>query len=185
MQELDDTQLAKRAANGDAAAFSRLLERHYMTIYRFAYKWTGARADAQDVAQEVCLKLARALGSFHAESSFTTWLYRVVVNAAKDFHTSRKRRTANESAFAEHQDMESGAHTQEDAALAGEIFRAIHQLPEVYRDAVLLVMAEGISHKQAGEILGCAEGTISWRISEAKKQLQGIIEGKSIVMPSL
>lgn len=177
MQELDDVQLAKRAGNGDSEAFAILLERHYMTAYRMAYKWTGNRADAQDVAQDVCLKLADVIGQFHGESAFTTWLYRVVVNAAKDFHKGRGRKFANEQAFMESQSLESGPATQEDNVAAAELYRAIHRLPEGHRDAVLLVLAEGMSHKEAGDILGCAEGTISWRVSEGRKQLQTFLKG--------
>lgn len=177
MQELDDIQLAKRAGNGDAQAFALLLKRHYRTVFKMAYKWTGNTADAEDVAQETCVKLAGSIAQFQGQSTFTTWLYRVVVNTAKDYHTSRNRQTVRDNAFADAQSLESSATTHEDSIASAELYRAIHQLPEGQRDAVLLVLAEGLSHKEAGDILGCAEGTISWRVSEARKTLLTFLQG--------
>ena len=67
----DDEALIRAAQAGDAQAFEQLLERHYETLYRFAYKWCGNRADAEDVTQQACVKLARALASYRFESTFT------------------------------------------------------------------------------------------------------------------
>ena len=80
-----DKALIRAAQGGDAQAFEQLLEAHYDTMYRFAYKWCGNRADAEDVTQQSCLKLARALDSYRFESAFTSWLYRVVINCARDW----------------------------------------------------------------------------------------------------
>ena len=63
-----------------------LLGRHYGTAYRVAYRWCGTRQDAEDVAQEAFIKVARGIRSFRGNASFTTWLYRIVVNAANDLH---------------------------------------------------------------------------------------------------
>ncbi len=94
----DDNQLAVRAAKGDAAAFRQLLERHYDSVYRIAFKFCGQRADAEDLAQDVCASLGRKIRTFRGDAKFTTWLYRLVVNAARDAH--RKTLTADNAAKA-------------------------------------------------------------------------------------
>ena len=92
-----DEDLAARAAAGEQRAFAALLERHYRRIFRLAFRLTGAKAEAEDLTQDICLALPERLGSWRGEGKFTTWLYRVVVNAAHD----RRRRQAARGRAAE------------------------------------------------------------------------------------
>jgi len=87
-----DDELALRAARGEAAAFRLLLERHYGLLYRVAYRFFGSMAEAEDVAQEIALSLASKVRLFRGESRFSTWLYRVAVNACRD-HARRQSRS--------------------------------------------------------------------------------------------
>src|SRR5512137_1381522 len=87
-QELQET--IRRAQRGDRDAFSRLVEGHYASIFRFACRYCGDRQDAEDVAQQACIKLARAIGQFRFESAFSTWLYRLVINCARDWRKSQR-----------------------------------------------------------------------------------------------
>jgi RNA polymerase sigma-70 factor (ECF subfamily) len=75
----DDSDLAACAAGGDRAAFAQLLERHYDLIYRVAYRYSGSTADAEDIAQNICVGLAAKLARFSRRSSFSTWLYALVL----------------------------------------------------------------------------------------------------------
>lgn len=168
------SELIKRAINGDGEAFGAIVEGHYDLIYRTAYKWSGNRTDAEDVAQEVCVKLASALKSFDARSAFSSWLYRVTLNAVRDMQRSRARRSRHADALAL-VSPEDAPPEQEDATTAGELWGAVRALPDQQRDAVLLVYAEDMSHKAAGEIMGCKEATVSWHIHEAKKTLRGLL----------
>lgn len=176
MREPDDNALILQAADGSEAAFERLIERYYMTIYRMAYKWCGAKEDAEDVAQEVCIKLARAIGGFRFESAFSSWLCRMVINTAKDMARGRGRRRAGDEAFAASVELDPPGVTPEDAAQAAEIMAAIRRLPDKLRDAVLLVAGEGLTHAEAAEVLECRENTVSWRIHEARKRLSKLLE---------
>src|SRR5262245_8935688 len=81
-----DRELVERARAGDRGAFDSLLRRHYDRIYRVAWRLTGSRTEAQDIAQEVCCTLVEKLGSFRGEAKFTTWLMGIVVNASRDHH---------------------------------------------------------------------------------------------------
>lgn len=170
MTQEEDQALIKKAVGGDADAFARLVERHYMTIYKIAYKWSGRREDAEDIAQEVCASLPVKIDGFRGDSAFTTWLYRIVINAAKDYY--RKAHRQRETAFAEGFDAASDEPLAEEKMIAAQGFAAVHALPEPIRDAVLLVFGEDLSHKEAAKILGCAETTISWRIFKARGLLK-------------
>lgn len=174
--EPSDLELVRLARGGDGSALERLFERHYRTAYRIAYRWCGSRQDAEDAAQEVFIKVARGLHSFRETSSFTTWLYRIVVNTAKDMH----RRSAARVRLADDAGRQGPPQAQAaadpppgDAALAWE---AVGALPEKQRTALLLVFGEGLSHREAAAVMGCPEVTISWRIHQARRKLGTIME---------
>ncbi|HEY9013130.1 MAG TPA: RNA polymerase sigma factor [Devosia sp.] len=169
-----DSSLALLAARGDRAAFGQLIERHYEYIFRIACKWSGKRSDAEDIAQDVCIKLATAIRSFDGRAAFTSWLYKVTLNAVRDMQRARSRRGKNIDRYAVVAPDEE-LPDQEDSTAMKEIWAAVRQLPEQQRDAVLLVYAEDMSHAQAGEIMGCEETTVSWHIHEAKKTLRGLL----------
>ncbi len=172
--EVPDTSLALLAARGDRQAFAQLVERHYDYIYRIACKWTGKASDAEDVAQDVCIKLGAAIRSFDGRAAFTSWLYRVVLNAVRDMQRARSRRGRYMDRYAEIAPDEA-LPDQEDATAMAEIWAAVRKLPDQQRDAILLVYAEEMTHAQAGEIMGCKETTVSWHIHEARKTLRGLL----------
>jgi RNA polymerase sigma-70 factor (ECF subfamily) len=166
-----DIELAAGAAQGDRQAFAMLLERHYDTIYRVALRYTGVPADAEDIAQEVCLKLVGALGSFRGQSRFATWLYRIALNACRD---ASRRRAAGRSlaeSYVAFREMEA-ADEADSAARTGRLHEVVAGLEPSLKETVLLVLSEELSHRQAAEILGCAESTVSWRLHEARKRLK-------------
>ena len=86
-----DETLAKAAAGGCRRSFASLLERHYDRIYRLAWRKVGSRAEAEDIAQDVCVKLATAIGTFRGEAAFSTWLYRIAFTTATDRLRDRQR----------------------------------------------------------------------------------------------
>lgn len=171
---VSDETLIARARAGERHAFGQLVERHYDFIFRTACKWAGARSDAEDIAQEVCIKLATAIGSFDGRSAFTSWLYRVTVNAVRDMQRARGRRGRNVDRFAE-VSPESALPDQEEATAAGEVWAAVDRLPEKQRMAVILVYAEDKSHAEAAAFMGCKESTVSWHLHEARKSLRGLL----------
>lgn len=169
-----DETLIARAVGGDRRAFGELVARHYDFIFRTACKWCGKVSDAEDVAQDVCVKLASILKSFDGRSAFTSWLYRVTLNAVRDMQRARSRRGRNADRYAEVAPDEY-LPEQEDAATSKELWNAVRRLPDQQRDAVLLIYAEGMSHAEAGVIMGCKEATVSWHVHEAKKTLRGLL----------
>lgn len=168
MKTSDDT-LALAAAGGDAAAFSNLLERQYDRLFRLCFRLTGSAADAEDLTQDVCAALPAKLQSYRGDAAITTWLYRLCVNAAHD----RRRRTATHAKAATgwgDWELNRRAADEETADAVDWLTSAMRALPDDLRDTLALVL-DDMTHAQAGEILNVSEGTISWRISQAKKQL--------------
>ncbi len=157
-----------RAVGGDRAAFGELVERHYEFIFRTACKWCGKVSDAEDVAQDVCVKLASAIRSFDGRSAFTSWLYRVTLNGVRDMQRARGRRGRHVERYALVAPDEYPPE-QEDAAAARQLWEAVRRLPEQQRDAVLLIYAEEMSHAEAGVIMGCKEATVSWHCTRPER----------------
>lgn len=166
--------LVRRAANGDGEAFSAVIAAHYDLIYRTAWKWCGNRPDAEDVAQDVCIKLGGAIAGFDGRSAFSSWLYRITLNAVRDMQRAGRRRGLHADAYAEIA-PENVPAEQEAAATQGQIWEAVRGLPERQRDAVLLVYAEDMSHAAAAEIMGIKEATVSFHLHEARKTLRGLL----------
>lgn len=176
MNDFDDNELVRLACAGDGSAFERLFEKYYAMVYRLAYKWCGQRQNAEDIAQETFVKVVRKLRTFGHKSTFKTWLYRIVINTAKDFGRRRDSRQAFETDLVREQLSHNPGPEQEDTVVADHILAALDRLPVKQKEAVLLVCGEGLSHKEAARALDCMETTISWRIFQARKKLKKILE---------
>ena len=142
------------------------------------YFFHGDRAVASDVTQQVFLKLMTSIGQFRGDAAFSTWLYRLVVNACLDV----ARRRASDAAVAERAPQEAFAETssQEEAyarrQLATSVRAAIATLPEKFRVAVLLRYFDDLSYEQMAEALGCSMGTVASRLSRGHKMLAERLE---------
>ena len=172
--QLDDHDLVARARSGNRSAFATLIDRHYGFVFAVAYRWCANRADAEDIAQEVCIKLARALKGFRGEGKFTTWLYRLTLSATHDLARKRARETRKAEAYHVHA-LTEGQTSPDDSEVLDRIWDAARCLPPKQRDAVLLIYGEGISHAEAARVMECSESTVSWHIHEAKKRLKHLI----------
>jgi RNA polymerase sigma-70 factor (ECF subfamily) len=171
--ETPDETLAGAAAAGDRAAFAALVGRHYDRVHALAWRLTGSASDADDLAQDICAALPAKLQGWRGEARFTTWLYRVVVNAAAD----RRRRRASHARAA--QGWGDWELARQDAMAAERealdwLAQAMRRLPDDLRDTVALVLGEELTQVQAAEVLGLSEGTVAWRMSEVKKRLRAV-----------
>lgn len=170
-----DETLAVAAAGGDRDAFAMLLDRHYDRIFGLCWRLSGDRAEAEDLTQDICAALPDRLRSWRGEARFTTWLYRVAVNAAHDRH---RRAASHARASAGWAGWESNrqAAMAEDAARHDWLFAAMAALPEDLRETLALTMSEDLTQAEAAGILGLSEGTVAWRISEVKKRLRAMAQ---------
>lgn len=166
-----DEDLIAHAKAGDREAFAELVGRHYDFVFRVAWKWCGRKTDAEDIAQEVCARLGRSIRSFAGQGAFTTWLYALTLNVARDHGRKVLRESRKAAAFGVHAAAFGEAMPEPDER-ADALWEAVRKLPDKQREAVLLVYGEELSHGDAAEIMGCAEPTVSWHIHEAKKRLK-------------
>lgn len=165
-----DAGLVAAAIAGDRQAFEALLRRHYDRIHGLAWQLTGSRADAEDIAQDVCCALVERIGSFRGEAKFTTWLCGITFNACRDL----KRRRRSIRGLTEKLTVLAGlasAPDGRDAYDAVWLESRIARLKPTYREAVVLVVGQQLTHAEAAVILGIAEATVSWRMHEARRLL--------------
>ncbi len=186
-----DRELALAASGGAREALGVLLERHYDRIYRLAWRLTGTASDAEDVAQDVCVKLATAIRSFRGDAEFGTWIWRIAHNAATDLLRQRQRlRPADPS---EMMSLVDGAQSADGGSLNGlgwpgsdadrgeDLWVAVRLLTGQQREAVLLVYGEEMSHAEAAAAMGCTEKTVSWHLHEARKRLKKMLSPDATV----
>lgn len=173
LMDTPDETLASAAASGDRDAFAALLARHYDRIFGLAYRLTGARAEAQDLTQDICAALPAKLRGWRAEARFTTWLYRVTVNAAHDL---RRRQASHSRAAAGWGDWELARQDdiQADRVATEWLTRVMTRLSPDLRDTLALVLGEDMTQAEAAVVLGLSEGTVAWRMSDVKKRLRAI-----------
>lgn len=167
-----EPELIKKASHGDRLAFGQLVEMHYDFIHAVAWKWTRNRSDADDIAQDVCVRLANAIGSFRGEGRFRTWLYALVLNSVRDLARKSQREQRNMAEWKLDPSVQSDTGEVDDMQ---EIWTAVHSLSPKQRDSVMLVYGEGLDHSEAADVLGCSESTVSWHLHEARKRLKTIL----------
>ncbi len=171
----DDGELAREALGGDREAFRALVERHYGMIYRIAVRYLGSVADAEDVAQEVCLALATKLAQFTHRSRFSTWLASIVINSCRDCLRRRKSSERLVERYGVLRSLEQADQGDAERRSAW-LHDALQRFDPALRETVLLVIGEEMSHAEAAAALGCAESTVSWRMHQAKKRLRAQLE---------
>jgi RNA polymerase sigma-70 factor (ECF subfamily) len=165
---MDDEALIRAAQGGDAKSFARLLDAHYDTIYRFAWKWCRHQANAEDIAQLASIKLAASLTQFRFQAAFSSWLYRLVISCAQDWQRGQQRHVHD--ALADDEPGFDAARTEDDIYI-GQLLAQLESLGEGMKETALLVHSEGMSHAEAGAVLGVSESTISWRVHTIRKRM--------------
>jgi RNA polymerase sigma-70 factor (ECF subfamily) len=161
-----DGDLAQRAAAGERAAFAALAERHYDRVYALAWRFAGARAEAEDIAQDAMVKMAMSIRAFRGDCAFATWAWRIAYTVAIDhIRANRKVVPFSPELAAELADCPAEG-SPEDEVMGQDLWRAVRALPDQQRDAVLLVYAQDMSHQK----------TVSWHLHEARKRLRNRLE---------
>ena len=168
----------ERARQGDREAFGRLVRKYQRRVYLTAYRMTGNEEDANDMAQEAFIRAFRGMARFDNRSNFFTWLYRIVVNVSLNHLRSRKRRAALPlESVTLPPELQRDAGDDPDRVLEAKrklqkVHEAMDELGESLRTTVVLVVMEGMSYADAAEVLECSEGTVGWRMHEARRKLK-------------
>ncbi len=174
-----DTDLISRAAGGDVSAFQALVEQHRSMVYRVAYQFAGNHYDAEDIAQDVFIKVYRSLDRFRRDAQLTSWMYRIVMNACIDHR--RRHRPGVAVPFGEEAEQRI-LNTPEDRpgpeerAYAGELGQAIEgeigRLPPGQRVVFIMRHHQGKKLCEIAEALGLAEGTVKRQLHAAVHRLR-------------
>ena len=176
-----DQQLVERVQAGDKAAFDVLVRKYQHRVLKLVGRFVSDAAEAEDVAQEAFLKAYRALASFRGDSAFYTWLYRIAINTAKNALVSNRRRPVDfdldlqdPEQYDRHARLKEG-DTPEGVLLTEEIRsvveKAMEQLPEDLRTAIVLRELEGLSYEEIAEAMDCPVGTVRSRIFRAREAI--------------
>lgn len=182
MKHPTDAALVARAKEGDTRAFDTIVRTYRPRIFALALHLTGRSSDADDVTQEVFLRVYRKLGQFEGRSELYTWLYRIALHRAINLRRQRGRHEGSDvddprvlAAVA----VDAGGDPVRALELKesyGRLVLAFDQLSPVLRSTVALVSLQGMPHKEAAAVLGTTEGTVAWRIHEARRRLRLAID---------
>jgi len=174
-----DVDLIRRAAEGDDDAFTVLVTRWHGTVYRWAAGMTGDPDDADDVAQQVLVRLYAHLGRFRGSARFSTWLYQITRNAARDAWRRRGRRArAMERMTALDPPPTTTPHTADvthDVEVAERARVVLARLPERQRTVLDLVDLQGYAPQEAAELLGVAPATARVHLLRARRALRAAL----------
>jgi RNA polymerase sigma-70 factor (ECF subfamily) len=181
----DDESLVKAARKGELAAFEELVFRHRDPIYARAFSMTRNEEDAVDLSQEAWIKGWQRLGQFQGDSSFTTWMTRIVINLCLD-HLRRQKRHRTDS-IEELDDEGGGVERQmpvvtvnptaglERAELRKKIDEALDQLSAEHRTVLVLHEFEDLEYKEIAKTVGCSMGTVMSRLFYARRKMAGLL----------
>ena len=172
---MTDATLVRRVLDGDARAFTLLVDRHLQPCLRFATRMLGGRHDAEDVTQETLLRAYRALATYDPTSSFRTWLFAILVNRCRTSLLQRsryvRRVVTDEEAMARATGTDVAAATE----LRIEIERALAQLDPEQREAFLLKHVEQLGYEEMSAVTGVGVSALKMRVKRACERLQGLL----------
>jgi RNA polymerase sigma-70 factor, ECF subfamily len=173
-EQLINGRVIEACQQGDRAAFQLLFETYKDKVFSIAvYSSGGDRAVADDVTQQIFLKLFTAIRQFRGESEFTTWLYRLVVNACLDERRRRRRLLPWGETVAMTKPSDKKPQEKEYARLevAEAVRAAIGELKPKFRLPILLKYIEGLSYEEIASVMGCSKGTVASRLNRGHSQL--------------
>jgi RNA polymerase sigma-70 factor (ECF subfamily) len=181
-----DAILIEDVREGDMAALAELVEKYKRMAYRVAIKITKNHEDANDVVQDAFLKAYDSIHRFRMDSSFETWLYKIVVNLS--INVVKRKKIRGECALSEgtvpqtREDVKRRVEVKNDPSIQAEkkelrewVTKAVDSLPVHHRTVVILHELEGLTHSEIASILNCSESTVRTRLHYARKRLRELL----------
>lgn len=175
-----DADLVRRAQNGEKAAFDLLVRKYQHRIAAVVSRLVRDHGECQDVVQDSFIKAYRSLPGFRGDSQFYTWMYRIAVNTAKNHLASRKRRPGSEVELEDAEQIDGGIHVRHNDTPEHELLReeiakvvdkALQQLPDETRQAIVLREMEGLSYEEIADVMNTPVGTVRSRIFRAREAI--------------
>lgn len=170
----DDTELMREVGRGRTGALATLFERHHARLYRFCLRMTGNRQAAEDLVQDVFMRILKYRTSFKNDTVFAPWMFGIARNACADYlRRAAREHGSSETAVAELTDTSAGerAAEQDQAEL---VRRALLALPVEGREVLVLSRYEFKTHEEIARALGCSVGAVKVRVHRAIKRLREI-----------
>ena len=183
-----EAALVQRCAAGDDQACTELVEAHQRMVYQLALHLLGGHDDALDLSQEVFLRVFRTLRGFRAQSTLRTWIYRIVINQARNRQRWwRRRRRADQVSLDEHpwrhgelaarSDVNSPCRMYDQKETADRLWRSLNQLPFEQKSAIVLREIHGLSYEEIAFSVGVVVGTVKSRLARARDTLREELRG--------
>ncbi len=183
-----DAELIQRYFAGSEEAFNRLVLRHQRTAVNLAYRFLGNYEDACDVAQDAFVRVHKHLRRFKGDCSFTTWLYKIILNLSRNKYRWKKRRGEFRKVSLDNPGTQNGRERMEipDARLSvttairrkeiqARLEESLAKLERDHREILVLRFMEGLSYADISELLGCAEGTVKSRLHRARTEIRKLL----------
>lgn len=176
-----DQMLVGRVQRGDKSAFDALIRKYQHKIIKLVSRYVRDSSEALDVAQEAFIKAYRAIPGFRGDSAFYTWLYRIAINTAKNYLVAEGRRPLEHGVDLQDQeryelqarlkDMDTPEHLLLTQEIQKTVEKAIDELPEDLRTAIILREIEGLSYEEIAQSMSCPVGTVRSRIFRAREAI--------------
>lgn len=178
MADFDERALVERCRTGDDAAFGELVERYKDLVYGMVYRMIADRAQADDLAQDVFLKVHRGLPYFRGEARLSTWIFRIVSNVCAQARSRRVPEVSIEPSNPDTPRLDPGAADSAfaDLELRDRLEKAIAQLPDNYRMLIAAHYLQGVQYEALAEALDIPIGTVKTHLYRAKRRLRELMQ---------
>jgi len=186
---MEASALVEAAKGGDPHAFDALVRRYRSRIFALALHLTGSRSEADDITQDAFFRAYKNIGSFQGRSEFFTWLYRIALNRALNARRDRRRRitySLEDPRLSMAVAVDSGGDPRRALELRETytvVLRAFDGLSPLLRTTVALTLLQGFSYREAAVVLETTQGTVAWRIHEARRKMRNAMR-KMLADPS-
>ncbi len=171
-EKMTEQDLVAECRNGNREAFETLFLANQRRVFSVALNFFGGKHEiAEDVTQQVFLKIFKKITEFRGQSEFTTWIYRMTVNTCIDEQRRTRKFFSLENFFGEFRTKRTQAEKFERKEISSEVQKAIGELKEKFRLPILLKYSEGLSYEEIAEILDCSTGTVASRLNRGHKML--------------
>jgi RNA polymerase sigma-70 factor (ECF subfamily) len=175
---MDDAMLVARVLEGDVAAFTEIVDRHYRDCSRFAVRMLGDRHDAEDAIQDTFLSAYAALGRYREQQTFRAWLFRILINRCRSIARQRRRRQFRFVAEGAVPEAAGAEGPQGDPGLRDALQGALDALDPKLREAFLLKYGEGLEYREMSALTGVGISALKMRVKRACQTMRPGLEAE-------
>jgi RNA polymerase sigma-70 factor (ECF subfamily) len=174
--------LIKRSQEGDEGAMEKIYEHYRRPLFNLAYRTTFDRLAAEDLLQDIFVKIFSHLGEVDRDETFVAWMYRIAINTCYSYLRSRRSRDAHSVSLSEIEGKkEEAIYDRHEESLAGPVDEAVRKLPEKLRAVFMLHDVQGHTHEEIGRTLGFTVGTSKSQLFKARMRIREFLKEKKVL----